>query len=317
MNANLVSVVLQLAPLFAVVVIGVLFKALGILPAEIAPLLSRLVMTLTLPALVFSSIHRAGMAHIPFSLEYLKVPLVAYVVMAACGLLAWQAGKRLALARAQRGALILAAMLGSTAFLGYPIIITLTDAHQLPGNAPLVHALYSEIGTLVVLVTIGLMIASVFGEGAAFTWRNLLAVPRAAPFIALILALLFYDDPLPDALTKTVDFIGQTSSFLMMLYLGISIVGTGVLAYWRPILASQGLKLIFAPLLAFGLGFLLQMSADLREVSVIDSATPSILLCLAYAAQYKLDLHLATALVFSSFVFSVLTLAVWLAIVVH
>src|SRR5205085_8014712 len=112
MNANLGSVVQQLAPLFAVIVVGVLFKALGILPAEIAPLLSRLVMTLTLPALVFSYIHQAGTANIPFGLDFLKVPLVAYLVMATCGLLAWVASKRLALARPQQGAVILAASLG-------------------------------------------------------------------------------------------------------------------------------------------------------------------------------------------------------------
>jgi hypothetical protein len=319
MNPNLTSVVQQLAPLFGVIVVGVLFRVLGILPAEIAPYLSRLVMTLTLPALVFSSIHVAGTEHIPFSLDFLKVPLVAYLVMATCGLLAWAAAKRLALPRPQQGALILAASLGSTAFLGYPIIIALTGSGpgQLGQDAPLVHALYSEIGTLVVLVTAGLMVASLYGEGATFSWRNLLAVPRAAPFIALILALLFYDDPLPGVLTTTITFIGQATSFLMMLYLGMSIVGSGLLAYWRPILAAQSIKLILAPLLALGLGWLLQMAPNLREVAVIDSATPTILLCLAYSAQYKLDLRLATALVFSSFVFSVVTLVAWLALVVH
>ena len=60
--------------------------------------------------------------------------------------------------------------------------------------------------------------------------------------------------------------LGGTTSFLMMFYLGMSIVGSGVLAYWRPILASQGIKLIVAPLLALILGGVLQMSANLRLV---------------------------------------------------
>src|SRR5262249_4667914 len=147
------AVIQNLIPLFVVIVVGVLYKAFGILQAEIAPLLARLVMTLTLPALVFDQIRQAGAKNIPFSLDFLKVPLLAYLVMAVCGLLAWATGKRLALPRTQQGAVILAAMLGSTAFLGYPIITALTQAGQLGPDAPLAHTLYSEIGTLVVLVT--------------------------------------------------------------------------------------------------------------------------------------------------------------------
>jgi predicted permease len=113
--------------------------------------------------------------------------------------------------------------------------------------------------------------------------------------------------------------MGQTTSFLMMLYLGMSIVGTGVLAYWRPVLLSQGIKLLFAPLLGVLLVALLGMqeNPDLLKVAVIDSSTPSILLCLAYAAQYKLDMRLATTLIFSSFVFSILTMGVWLTLVIQ
>ena len=48
---------------------------------------------------------------------------------------------------------------------------------------------------------------------------------------------------------------------------------------------------------------------------MINSSFPGILLCLAYAGQYKLDLRLATALIFSSFVFGILTMGVWLALV--
>ena len=45
------SIITNLGPLFAVIVIGALLKTLGILPAEAAPLIARVVMTLTLPAL--------------------------------------------------------------------------------------------------------------------------------------------------------------------------------------------------------------------------------------------------------------------------
>jgi predicted permease len=317
MSANLAPVLTQLASLFGVIVIGALLKVLGILPAELAPLVSRVVMTLTLPALVFTAIRSAG-AH-PFSLELLKMPLLAAIVIAASGVLAWLGARALRLNRPQTGAFILASMFGSTAFLGYPIISALSTVDKIGDTGQVAHVLYSELGTLVALVTFGLIVASVYGEGADLSWRNLLAVPRAAPFIALMLGLLFYSDPLPGVITNLMNLMGQTTSFLMMLYLGMSIVGTGVVAYWRPVLVSQGIKLLFAPLLGVLLIALLGMQGDpdLLKVAVIDSSTPSILLCLAYAAQYKLDLRLATTLVFSSFVFSLVTMGLWLTLVIQ
>ncbi|HET7076878.1 MAG TPA: AEC family transporter [Chloroflexia bacterium] len=317
MSANLAPVLTQLASLFGVIVIGALLKVLGILPAELAPLVSRVVMTLTLPALVFTAIRSAGAK--PFSLDLLKMPLLAAIVIAASWVLAWLAARALHLNRPQTGAFILASIFGSTAFLGYPIITALATVDKIGDTGQLAHVLYSEIGTLVALVTFGLIVASIYGEGAEVSWRNLLAVPRAAPFIALMLGLLFYSDPLPGVITNLMNLMGQTTSFLMMLYLGMSIVGTGVLAYWRPVLVSQGIKLLFAPLLGVLLVALLGMQGnpDLLKVAVIDSSTPSILLCLAYAAQYKLDLRLATTLVFSSFVLSLITMGLWLTLVIQ
>ncbi|HKB54264.1 MAG TPA: AEC family transporter, partial [Ramlibacter sp.] len=317
MNANLASLIQQVGPLFGVIVVGALFRAFGILPAEVAPLVSRVVMTLTLPALVFTAIRSAGTQNIPFTPDLLKMPLLAYAVMLVSGMLAWVIGRQLHLARPAQGALILSATFGSTAFLGYPIIAALVQSNQIGPSGLLGHVLYSEIGTLVALVTVGLIVASFYGEGAGFSWRNLLAVPRAAPFIALLIGLLFYNDPLPQVLTNLMSLMAGTTSFLMMLYLGMSLVGSGLLTYWRPVVATQAIKLAVAPLLALGLSFALQMGSDMRSVAVIDSATPTILLCLAYSAQYRLDQRLATALVFSSFLFSLITLFIWLALIVH
>ncbi|HMA34616.1 MAG TPA: AEC family transporter [Chloroflexia bacterium] len=310
----LAPVLTQLATLFGVIVIGALLKALGILPAEAAPLISRVVMTLTLPSLVFTSIYNAGQSSSGFSLDLFKVPILVYIVIAASGGLAWLGARLLHLNRPQTGAFILASMFGSTAFLGYPIVGALVTAKQLGQTGFLAHVLYSEIGTLVTLVTVGLMVASVYGEGAQLSWRNLLAVPRAAPFIALMVGLLFYKDPVYPVVISLTSLMGQTTSFLMMLYLGMSIAGSGVLGYLRPVFVSQSIKLLFAPLLTLVLAAVLQLfsTPDAVKASVIDSSTPSILLCLAYAAQYKLDLRLATALVFSSFVLSLVTMLIWI-----
>src|SRR5262249_29049492 len=152
----------------------------------------------------------------------------------------------------------------------YPIIAALIDNGQLGTSASLAHVLYSEIGTLVALVTVGVIVASYYGEGATLGWRHLLAVPPAAPFIAPMIGLLFYSDPLPVVLTNVITLMANTTSFLMMLYLGMSIVTTGVRTYWQPVLASQAIKLVVAPVLAVGLATVLWgNNPTLRSVALI------------------------------------------------
>src|SRR4051794_36143986 len=104
MIANLGSLFGTLGPLFLIILVGAFFRWTRILPADAAPLIARVVMTLTLPALVFTAIHSAGTQNIPFSLDLLKMPLLAYAVMAVCGVLAWLISGRLDLSRPQKGA---------------------------------------------------------------------------------------------------------------------------------------------------------------------------------------------------------------------
>ena len=162
------------------------------------------------------------------------MPLLAYGVIAVCGAAVLGHRPLAGHVARRKGFADPGFMFGSTAFLGYPIFnaLSLPAAKEYApaggAQALLGHALYSEVGTLVTLVTVGLVVASYYGEGAGFSWRNLLAVPRAAPSIALVIGLLFYDDDLPSALTGLTKLMSDTTPFLMMLYLGMSVAWGGM-----------------------------------------------------------------------------------------
>ena len=255
MNADLSAIVQNLGPLFGVIILGALFRGLGILPAEAAPLISRVVMTLTLPALVFTSIRRAGASNLTVGLDLLKMPLLAYIVIAACGALAWgrpPPAPRRGPRRAPSSSPPCSAAPPSSA------TPSSTRSCRPTASAPRVpspmcstarSARWSRWSPS------ACSSRSLYGEGEKLGWRSLLSVPRAAPFIALMIGLLFYNDPLPAVITDLMKLMGSATSFLMMLYLGMSIAGSGVQAYLRPILASQAIKLIAAPLLAVALAF--------------------------------------------------------------
>jgi predicted permease len=293
--------------LVVLIMLGSVLKAFNIMPAEFAPMINRVVLTVTLPALVFRAIRStAGKA---LGLESLKIPILAVLVILGCAGLGYVlANGVLHLDRRRTGAFLLAVMFGSTAFVGYPLFTTLTAEGGLSSEALFHHVFYSELGILVPLVTLGLVVASYYGEGRRFVVSDLLAIPRSAPFIAMLLGLLFYNDTLPPLVGKTVDTLADSTSFLMMFALGLTINWRDLTTYWRANLLAGGVRLVAAPILAFFLTRLLGMSDVMSRVAIIDSAMPAILLSLVYAAQFKLDVKFASTLVFTNFILSLPTL---------
>ncbi|GIV97165.1 MAG: hypothetical protein KatS3mg057_1822 [Herpetosiphonaceae bacterium] len=110
-------------PIFTVIGIGMMVRRLrwldnaGITTRQASTFLNTLVINLTLPAVVFLGLVRVE----KLSLGLLKIPLIAYLVIAASTGLAYLATRLLRLRRETAGAFIISSMCGSTAFFGYPI----------------------------------------------------------------------------------------------------------------------------------------------------------------------------------------------------
>jgi len=291
----------QLLIVVALVALGSGGRALKIFSPEYSILLNNIATYFAIPALVFLNIQSSHEQAITPAL--LKVPIIAYLTILISGMVAFVSGRILKLPRKQMGVYLLTSMFGSTAFVGLPILTAVT------GNKTQVqHSFYSELGSLVMLVTIGIVIASFYGEGSKFGWQNLLAIPRSGPFVAMVLALLFYDDTIPKPITDILRIISGSTLFIMMFSLGITIVWKDIRRHLVPVLAINFIKLILAPLIGLALARLLGVGPRETYVIVIDSATPSVIFCLGYAAQYKLDAEFASEAVFSSFFFCLLTI---------
>lgn len=340
MAGNILVVVAQIVGL---IVLGALLKLAQILRTEHAALLNSLVMNLTLPATVFLAVRKVR--NQPWQ-ELLKVPLVAYVVIAVCGVLAYVLTRFMRLERRTAGVFILIAILGSTAFLGYPVVDGLFKPADYPNCAGLnaqecqamvasycennaeacqtyngasgAAAFYSELGTLIPMLTVAVVIASRYGEGEHFTWRNLLAVLKSGPLMGFLIGLLFLNDDIPGVITGILDFLRLATVPLIMLSLGITI-------RWRDFFGRQGraliivnvVKLLVAPVLALVLCILLGMDGAMRTVAVLMAALPSFMFSLSYANQYKLDVEFASNALFASFFFGAITLPVVVSLIPH
>ena len=57
------------------------------------------------------------------------------------------------------------------------------------------------------------------------------------------MGLLFYKDPLPGVFNNTVDVLANSTSFLMMFSLGLTIVWRDLTTFWQANLLNDGFKL--------------------------------------------------------------------------
>ncbi len=329
------SILAVVAQIVGLIVIGALLKWAQILRTEHAALLNSIVINLTLPATVFGAVLSLRKVKLSW-LELLRVPLISYVVIIVCGLAAYVVTRLLRMERRTAGALIIVAMLGSTAFLGYPLKDALFRPPELSPECtscfdenPVCRAFaedhaeacaaydeanasavfYSELGTLIPILTVAVVIASRYGEGERFTWRNLLAVLKFGPFVAFLLGLLFYTENIPPFITSILGLLARATVPLIMLSLGITIRwGNFFGRHARAILAVNLIKLVLAPLLAFVLCLVLGLSGEVRTVTTLMASLPSLMICLAYANQYHLDVEFASNALFASFFFGAITL---------
>ena len=312
--SDVVGILIQI---FLLIGLGLLVRWRNILPRDQTVMIfNQAVMNLTLPATGF-----LGLMNIKeFSWQLVKIPLIAVLVISASGCVAALVARRLRLRRATAGAIVITSMCGSTGFFGTPIFGALAKTNpQQFGQAVGMASLYSELGTLIPMLTLVTIVAAYYGEKQAFKPRQMLVgLFRSLPFVALLLGFIFWPethgDHFPNAIRGTLGFLSQATVMLTMLSLGMTITIRDFSQYLRSVLSVNLIKLVFAPLLAIGLSLLLRLDPQQSFVVIFESALPAIVIAIAYANQYKLDVELASTAVFTTFVFSLVTLPIFASI---
>jgi predicted permease len=303
-----------LVSIFLLIGVGLIVRWRNILPREqTVAVFNAAVVNLTLPASAF-----LGLARIPsITRDLLLIPIIAVVVIVISGVLAAQIARALRLRRPTAGALVITSMCGSTGFFGTPLFQQLQKAEPAKyGGMVGMAALYSEVGTLIPLLTLVVLVANYYGEGQRWSVRHaILSLFRFLPFVALLLGFLFWPEThagkVPQVISDMLGYMQAATVMLTMVALGMTITIRDFSQYLRSVLSVNLIKLLFAPAVALLLGHLFGLQPGASFVVVIESAIPAILLAIAYSGQYKLDVEFASTAVFATFFFSFITLPLW------
>lgn len=262
-----------------IVAIGWLLRRTGVLTAEDARPINALIVYVGLPAFVFRSIHGATL-----DLDLAIIAGVAWAVFGATALLAWLTARALRLARPVAGGFILAAALGNTGYLGYPI------SSALLGNEGLVRAIFYDLfGTVGALLLVGLAIAERFGQAEKERVNPLREALTFPAVIALVAAVVLRGIEIPVLVRDGLDALATLVVPLIMISVGLSLRFAHVKESVVPLATLAGIRLAVAPLVALGIGSLVLSDPGAVRVVVLEAGMPSMMLTIAIGTRFQLD----------------------------
>ncbi len=208
--------------------------------------------------------------------------------------------------RSTQGSALLAAMLGNTGYIGFPIILTLLGD---PGFAWALF--YDLLGTTLGAYGLGTLIASRYGEGHQRRFAVLQNALKNPTIVAFGLALL-YREPLPAMLDQGLTAIAWGSIGLALLLIGLRLGQLTSLAQLRPIILPIGLKMLLLPLLMWAVTANLPIPPIAKQVIVLQTAMPPAFATVVLTENYQLDPEFAVAVVAGGTIALLFTLPIWL-----
>lgn len=285
-------------------------RYLQILKKEDGVLFSRIVMHITLPAVVFSVLSHSK------ALEWEYLLIAFYILFSEILILfiAWFIGKKMHMNHAQLGTLMIVSAFGSSALLGYVLI-----GEMFPSNAAAISeaVIVSEFGVGVGLFTIGTMVAVYFGGNTVHQQtplQSLIIFSKSPLFLAIIAGLSYSafnlptDIPVIKEMFLAIGLIGKANTFFVALTVGVLLEFKWVRSILPFVFVAIILKLLIAPLLVWFPVSLMEMSKLQLEIAILEASMPSAMLSVVLAAKYGCDAQLASKLVFITTVFSIITI---------
>jgi malate permease and related proteins len=205
------------------------------------------------------------------------------------------------------GVMVLAAVFGNVTYLGLPVIAEMLG----PGEA-YAAILYDQLASTPILLTAGVFLAARYGKGKPVSMAaSLKRVALLPPLWGVVagVAVRLSGLAVPQLVLDTAALMGKAVIPIMTFTVGLALDFGEVkrLGIAAPALA---IKLLLAPILAWWVGSRLGLGGAPLKAVTIEGAMPVMVLSLAIADEFELDVPLAAACIAGSTVLLFITLPV-------
>ena len=281
---------------------GMVLRAWNKVPADGHLALNAFIIHVALPALILVQIHAI---HLDPHLFYaIAMPWLLFMGGAA---VFWVIGHWLGLPPTTTGALMLTAGLGNTSFIGLPMIEAF---YGKDGMA--LGILIDQLGTYLVLSTLGITVACICSRGAASLRTVAIRVATFPPLIALAVALALMDVPYPPWVQELLGRLGATLAPLALVSVGMQLRLDALRGNRATLAAGLTFKLIAGPaVLALLYIGLLRLPGEQMRITLFESAMGPQIGGAIVASQYGLNPQLVTLMVGTGTMLAFATMPLW------
>ncbi len=293
------AVIEEMLTLFIIMAIGYIANKVSFITKEGNRLLSKLIVNITLPAMVLASVMSIGEKMAGWDLLLLLA--VAFASYAILGLLAFLTPRILRAPREKAGVYSFLAMFGNVGFVGFPIITAVY------GKEAVFYAALFNIPFNLLIFSVGVAMLSA-GEKFRLS-RQVLLNPS---LLASILALILYILPLkfPGPIVETVDLLGSITVPGAMLVVGASLGSVPVKEVFNDarVYAVSLVKLLLCPVLIWLCFHQVIDNPLILGAAVITTAMPSATNAAMLTMEYGGDEALASKGIFIATILSIVTI---------
>lgn len=285
--------------LFVIVIVGYILRRLDYLGGDFDKKLSSLIMNVSCPMLILSSVMGDRLPDRNLILPLLGVGFSTYIILCFVAVLAPRLISR---DTAERGMIGFAVMFANVGFIGYPIVASIFNS-----QAIFYAALLNMPGTLFIF-TIGVMLVKGEFSCEAFSWKLFLTPMMIASYIAAI--IVAFDIHVPEAIGKPVSLLGSITVPGSLMVIGSSLAGIkfGNMFSDVKVYAATLLRLVIIPLALYALFRVCSVNELVNEINTVVIAMPTAAFGVMFCMKYNRDEKMMTEITFMTTVLSVITI---------
>src|SRR5215813_3671279 len=288
--------------LFLCLLIGMALRATGRLPENAHGVLNTFIVYISLPALILVHVHSVSLG--PGLLYAVAMP---WLLFGAGAIFFWSLSKAMRLSPQTTGGLMLSGGLGNTSFVGLPMIEAFYGASGIG-----IGILIDQLGTYLVLSTVGVAIASLYSSGNVSAREIVRRIATFPPFIALLAALLLLPLEQPSWLGEILRRFADTLVPLALVSVGYQLRLDRLNGTKLPLALGLVFKLLIGPLILLLLYVkLMGARGDVVQITIFESEMGPQIGAAIVAIQHGLNPPLITLLVGVGITLSFLTLPMW------
>lgn len=270
------------------IAIGYGISKLHIFSKDAATTLNQFAIYISLPAMILLQIPKLS-----FSMDTLIPIIIAWAVMTITAVMILFLCKFFDFSKEITGSLLLVAILTNSSFMGIPII----NAYM--GESALPYVLvYDQLGTFIALAIYGTFIASYYSSKSELSFKIIVyKVLTFPPFLSLVIALFLMGVEFNDTIYKVLSALASTIIPISLVAVGLQLQFKLPKEEIKPFSVALTVKLIMAPIIAFGICKLFGWDNQVAMVSIMEAGMAPMITAGAIASMAGLAPRLSSAIV--------------------